>query len=69
MKELKTITEQFGVGLKFDIEIDREDDRIDLAVFEGNNLNAHLTGLTRDQFLGLIDFLNSVAIKYLERPF
>lgn len=69
MQEEIKLTEQFGIGMRFQVEIDTENDTIDIAVYEGSTLNAYITGLTKDQYLGLLDFLQSVAIEKLERPY
>lgn len=59
--------EQFGVGMKFQAELDRERDEIELTVWSGGTHDGTIT-MTTDQFNGLIDFMQNIAVEYLERP-
>lgn len=67
MKTNFKFEEQFGVGMKFQAELDRERDEIELTVWSGENLEGTIV-MTTDQFNGLIDFMQNIANEYLERP-
>lgn len=58
--------EHFGVGMKFQAELDRERDEIELSVWSGESLEGTMV-MTTDQFNGLIDFMQNIAVEYLER--
>lgn len=59
--------EQFGVGMKFQAELDRDRDEVELSVWSGDSLEGSIA-MTTDQFNGLIDFMQNIAVEYLERP-
>lgn len=67
MKTIFKFEEQFGVGMKFQAELDRERDEVELSVWSNESLEGSIT-MTTDQFNGLIDFMQNIAVEYLERP-
>lgn len=67
MKTNFKFEEQFGVGMKFQAELDRERDEVELTIWNGGELDTSIT-MTTEQFNGLIDFMQNIAIEYLERP-
>lgn len=67
MKTNFKFEEQFGVGMKFQAELDRERDEVELTVWSGESLEGNIV-MTTEQFNGLIDFMQNIANEYLERP-
>jgi len=67
MNTIFKFKEQFGVGMKFQAELDRERDEIELSVWSNESLEGTIV-MTTDQFNGLIDFMQTIAVEYLERP-
>ena len=67
MKTIFKFKEQFGVGMKFQAELDRERDEVELSVWSGESLEGSMV-MTTEQFNGLIDFMVNIADEYLERP-
>lgn len=67
MKTNFKFEEQFDVGMKFQAELDRERDEVELTIWSGESLEGTIV-FTTEQFNGLIDFMQNIAIEYLERP-
>lgn len=67
MKTIYKFEEQFGVGMRFQSEVDRENDNVELSIWDGESLDGTIN-LTSEQFNGLIDFMQNIAVEYLERP-
>lgn len=67
MKTNFKFEEQFGVSMKFEAELDRERDEVELTIWSGVELDTSIT-MTTEQFNGLIDFMQNIAVEYLERP-
>lgn len=67
MKTNFKFEEQFGVGMKFEAELDRERDEVELTIWNGGELDTSIT-MSTEQFNGLIDFMQNIANEYLERP-
>lgn len=67
MKTNFKFEEQFDVGMKFQAELDRERDEVELTIWSGRILEGTIV-FTTEQFNGLIDFMQNIAIEYLERP-
>jgi len=67
MNTIFKFEEKFGVGMRFTAELNRERDEVELVVWNGESLEGTFN-LTTDQFNGLIDFMQNIAVEYLERP-
>lgn len=67
MNTILKFKEQFGVGMKFEAELDRDRDEVELSVWSGDSHEGTIT-MSTDQFNGLIDFMQNIAVEYLERP-
>lgn len=67
MNTIFKFEEQFGVGMKFQAELNRERDEVELSVWSGESLEGTIN-MTTDQFNGLIDFMQNIAVEYLEKP-
>lgn len=67
MKTIYKFEEEFGVGMRFQSEVDRDKDNVELTIWNGDLLEGTIN-LTSEQFNGLIDFMQNIAVEYLERP-
>lgn len=59
---------KFDKDVTFQVDINY-DQLIDIVVRKQSDLVDLIINLTKDQYLGLLDFLQSVAIEKLERPY
>lgn len=59
---------KFDKDMTFQVDINY-DQLIDIVVQKQADIVDLIINLTKDQYLGLLDFLQSVAIEKLERPY
>lgn len=59
---------KFDKDVTFQVDINY-DQLIDIVVRKQSDLVDLIINLTKDQYLGLLDFLQSVAIEKLEKPY